>query len=118
MNVSFARAIAWFLTDWPRRAAELDQLLSGQSIDLPWEEMHGSHRCHHGLCINPNHILWDPKFTNFEKNGCYTAAQKLRQYQHLPAECNKHDPPCLLQVRMHHCLESMSRILTPHSMQL
>ena len=99
LEVLYARAVAWFGEEtWPRRGVELDQLLVAQSVNAPWEEMHGSHLCHHGLCINPAHIVWESKYKNFGRNICVTSARHLRRYNHVPGLCNQHDPPCLLQV--------------------
>ncbi|OCT49602.1 hypothetical protein CLCR_06755 [Cladophialophora carrionii] len=96
VQVRLARAIAWF-QDWPRRGVDLDQFLTAQSGDCGWEEMHGSHRCHQGLCINPNHITWSSKPLNFDQTTCQASARHLRSYGDVPPYCNLHDPPCLLQ---------------------
>lgn len=112
----YGRAIAWFLGRWPRRGVDLDQFLSGQ--DGPWQQLHGSHRCHHGYCIIANHLLYEDKERNFFRNTCKFGARKLRIYSkvfrsilpnfQLPKYCIEHDPPCLLQ---HAALTSVEAIL-------
>ncbi|EXJ56626.1 hypothetical protein A1O7_06970 [Cladophialophora yegresii CBS 114405] len=108
VEVSCARAVAWFQEEsWPRRAVELDQFLVAQSKDAPWEEMQGSHLCHHGCCINPAHIVWEPKDKNLSRNVCITSARHLRRYGPVPGLCVQHDPPCLLQHASLTTLESL-----------
>lgn len=68
--------------------------------------MHGSHLCHHGLCILPSHLVYEDGTTNLERKSCYTAALNLRSYgAPIPEHCYKHQPPCLLQVQIRICGE-------------
>lgn len=98
-TATWARACGWFSAwpDHPRRGIDLDQFVAGPRGVFP--EMHGSHLCHHGLCIQPGHIVYEDRITNLSRNSCHTAAKTMRGYHNsVPEHCSKHDPPCLLQV--------------------
>ena len=97
LSAKWARAAVWF-NDWPRSGGDLDVLLARK--DGPHPIMHGSHLCHHGLCINPNHLLYEPAQVNFSRNSCMWAARVLRTYgKQIPEKCVKHKQhPCLLQL--------------------
>ena len=89
-----ARSIAWFGT-WPRSGIELDNFLECG----PFDRMDGSHLCHHGLCVNPNHIVYEPSYVNQDRARCYDLALALRRdCAKVPPSCAKHSPPCMLQV--------------------
>ena len=62
--------------------------------------MHGSYLCHYGLCINPNHLLYEPARVNYSRNSYMFAARVLRMYdKRIPEKCVKHkEHPCLLQL--------------------
>lgn len=94
----WARVSAWF-EDWPRSTSDLQHFLPPNDRRGEPSHMHGSHLCHHGLCVNPTHLAYEDKARNLERVGCLTAAVTLRSYQAtIPKHCSKHDPPCLLQV--------------------
>ena len=96
MTTAWTRADVWF-AHWPRRGVDLDIFLS--SPDGPYPEMQGSHRCHHGLCINPNHPVYEPKLVNLSRQKCAVFAKRLRRYGFsIPEHCQDHEPACLMQV--------------------
>ncbi|KAL2414206.1 hypothetical protein ABEF95_004071 [Exophiala dermatitidis] len=96
MTVLWARAAAWFSV-WPRRGVDLD-VFAGAGIDNGYGKMHGSHRCHQGLCILPSHICFERDFLNLYRNSCKAFARQLRRYNmEIPVHCLAHKPPCLLQ---------------------
>lgn len=37
--------------------------------------MDGSQLCHHGLCVNPNHIVYKPGHENQDRVRCYGGEQ-------------------------------------------
>lgn len=102
MSVTWVRATVWFETSL-RRGIDLDVFLTGR--DGPYPEMHGSHLCHHGLCINPSHAVYEGKFKNFSRNSCAWFARQLRLYgASIPERCKKHEPGCLMQVSNISCV--------------
>ena len=90
---SWVRAQTWFATE--RRGIDLDNFM-GQG---PFEPMEGSHLCHHGHCVNPNHTIYEKRTTNSDRSRCVMIAWSLRKTAHdVPMHCPIHEPPCLLQV--------------------
>ena len=91
---AFVRAVAWFEDKkWPRTGAELDNFLGAG----PFKPMDASHLCHHDDCII--HITYEPAHINQDRKTCCMEAQSLRQQGlFIPEYCDKHDPPCLMQV--------------------
>ncbi|KAI1610410.1 hypothetical protein EDD36DRAFT_325253 [Exophiala viscosa] len=96
MTTTWARAAVWF-NDWPHTGLDLDILTATK--DGPHPMMHASHLCHHGLCINPNHIVYEVGTVNFSRNSCMWAARVLRAYGFpVPEHCIKHpDLSCMMQ---------------------
>lgn len=90
-----ARAIGWF-GKWPRSGIELDNFLECG----PYKRMDGSHLCHNLFCITPSHIVYESCTANQARNDCFQRARFLRnENRAVPARCDQHDPPCLMQVR-------------------
>ena len=91
---SFVRAAVWFRDEhWPRKGVELDNFLGGG----PFKPMDASHLCHHDACII--HTTYEPAHINQDRKNCSIEAQSLRQQGLSVAErCDKHNPPCLMQV--------------------
>ncbi|OAP60169.1 hypothetical protein AYL99_05171 [Fonsecaea erecta] len=96
VTTAWARAAVWF-NDWPRTGTDLDAFNAGRESAIP--PMHASHLCHHGFCINPNHLVWERASTNLSRNWCMTAARVLREFGHpVPERCRRHEnPPCMMQ---------------------
>ncbi|EXJ67085.1 uncharacterized protein A1O5_09731 [Cladophialophora psammophila CBS 110553] len=91
-TMAFTRAAAWFAE--PRRGIDIDNFFG----DGPYMPMHGSHRCHHPHCVNPTHAVYDPAHVNCGRERCRNAAREFRRYGFdVPAFCDRHDPPCLMQ---------------------
>lgn len=91
---AFQRAVAWFQDkQWPRNGIELDNFV-GDGLFKP---MDVSHLCHHDDWII--HITYKPAHVNQDWKSCCIEAQSLCQ-QRLPVLecCDKHNPPCLMQV--------------------
>ena len=91
---AYARALAWF-SQWPRTGLQLDNFLGNG----PYKPMDASHNCHHDTCII--HITYEAAHINHSRKACCDFARKLRREgkeEELPEQCDKHDPPCLLQV--------------------
>lgn len=91
---AFVRAKVWFQDGhWPRKGVELDNFLGAG----PFKPMDASHLCHHDDCII--HATYEPAYINHDRRNCSIEAQSLRQQGLSVAErCDKHDPPCLMQV--------------------
>lgn len=92
----WARWSAWF-EDWPRTPRHLQDFLPPAQPS----RMHGSHLCHHGLCIVPSHIVYEDRTTNLGRYSCASAAVALRSYvTPVPQYClnENHEPRCLLQL--------------------
>lgn len=107
-NLSWARAAAWFEA-WPRTVAELQYFLPPTPSRPHPSHMHGSHICHHGLCIVPRHVTYEDDDTNLSRMSCARLARELRMYgMDIPEHCCKHQPPCLLQVR------TSTAVCSPH----
>lgn len=95
-QTTFARALSWF-RDWdpPRRGIDLDNFLEAGA----WRRHDGSHLCGHGLCVNWNHVLYEPASVNHEREPCFEEARQLRRAgQPVPWGCKRHEEPCLLQL--------------------
>lgn len=95
-QTTFARALSWF-RDWapPRRGIDLDNFLEAGA----WRRYDGSHLCGHGLCVNWNHVLYEPASVNHERELCFEEARQLRRTGHpVPPCCRRHGEPCLLQL--------------------
>lgn len=91
-NTTFARTVAWF-SEWPRHGIELDNFISCG----PFKAKDASHLCHHDQCVV--HIVYEGADKNQDRKQCHEAAQFLRtERRPIPAACELHDPPCLLQV--------------------
>ena len=89
---SYARALAWF-SQWPRSGLELDNLMGS----CHYQPMDASHTCHHSTCIN--HVTYEATHINHSRKTCCEMAKKLRrEKREISEHCDKHDPPCLLQV--------------------
>lgn len=59
----------------------------------------GSHLCHNSFCVVPSHLAYEPSEVNQSRIRCADEAKRLRQERDtIPAACQVHDPPCLLQV--------------------
>lgn len=89
---SWARASAWF-SDWPHNGIEFDNFMGNG----PFMPMEGSHLCHRGPCVNPNHVVYESSAENASRKLCYYDAQEARlhaAYQEMPTYCQKHEPPC------------------------
>ena len=92
-TTSLARTKAWF-SQWPRRGVELDNFLECG----PFSPMDASHRCHQKHCII--HLVLEGAHTNVDRCDCQILARFLRREgREVPEHCDKHNPPCLLQVR-------------------
>jgi hypothetical protein len=79
----------------PHSGIELDNFLGSG----PFEPREGSHLCHQGYCINPNHITLEEATVNRDREQCQSLAHHLRTQGHaVPAACNKHQPRCLLHL--------------------
>lgn len=96
-HCKLARASAWFSEDkWPRTGIELDNFMEIG----PFQRHDGSHRCSQGFCIVPSHATFDTIDENEGRAGCADEAQGLRkQNKPIPRHCDRHNPPCFLQVR-------------------
>lgn len=89
---TFARALTWF-QQWPRRGIDLDNFLGYG----PFTPIDASHLCHHNHCIV--HIAYEGSHVNQDRRQCIEQARSLRTNRMaVPANCDKHQPPCLLQV--------------------
>lgn len=95
-QTTFARALSWFRGwDQPRRGIDLDNFLEAGA----WRRHDGSHLCGHGLCVNWNHVLYEPASVNLERESCFEEARQLRRAgQPVPPRCGRHREPCLLQL--------------------
>ena len=92
-QTSLVRAKAWY-TQWPRTGLDLDNLLGCG----PYKPMDASHLCHHEHCVI--HIVYEPADINESRKACLRRARFLRSEKRpVPAECDLHDPPCMMQVR-------------------
>ena len=91
----FAKSIAWFST-WPRDAVELEEFADlCQSDQVRTTAL----LCHQSCCINPHHIIREDRHNHLTRNACVRDAQALRRCGcPIPSHCERHDPPCLLQV--------------------
>ncbi|KAL8840125.1 MAG: hypothetical protein Q9170_001473 [Blastenia crenularia] len=102
-NTTFARAVAWF-SQWPRRGIELDNFIGCG----PFKAQDASHLCHHDQCIV--HVVYEGADTNQDRKQCHEAAQFLRnERERIPATCELHNPPCLLQVSQSRRLKTWRR---------
>ncbi len=89
---AFARAVAWYQT-WPRRAADLDQLLGCTAF----KKKDAFHTCHQEFCLI--HITYEGADINEDRKLCCERAKFLRaEGRPVPESCARHDPPCLMQV--------------------
>ncbi|RYP13475.1 hypothetical protein DL765_006888 [Monosporascus sp. GIB2] len=95
-QTNVARAAAWFSdSQWPRSGIQLDNLLECG----PFQRMDASHLCHTPLCINPSHIIFESSDENQSRRDCQERARFLRaEGRDLPQRCDKHIPPCMMQV--------------------
>ena len=92
-TTTLARAKAWF-SQWPRTGVQLDNFLDCG----PFQAMDASHLCHHDHCII--HVIYEAAHTNIDRCECQRTAKRLRQEgKDVPEHCDKHEPPCLMQVR-------------------
>ncbi|KAL9033638.1 MAG: hypothetical protein Q9180_005841, partial [Flavoplaca navasiana] len=90
-STTFARALAFFRT-WPRRGVDLDSFNGSDG----WSPMEASHQCHHGHCVV--HAVLEAADINQERKQCHEQARLLRtEGRRIPATCQLHDPPCLMQ---------------------
>ncbi|KAL8881595.1 MAG: hypothetical protein Q9198_001228 [Flavoplaca austrocitrina] len=88
---NFARALAFFRT-WPRRGVDLDSINGSDG----WTPMEASHQCHQGHCIV--HAVLEAADVNQDRKQCHEQSRLLRSEGHrIPAACQLHDPPCLMQ---------------------
>ncbi|KAL8927764.1 MAG: hypothetical protein Q9208_002180 [Pyrenodesmia sp. 3 TL-2023] len=88
---TFARALAWFQKS-TRRGIDLDNFLGCG----PFKPMDASHLCHHSHCIV--HIEYEGAHINQDRRRCLEAARAMRTNKTvIPAQCDQHQPPCLLQ---------------------
>lgn len=75
---------------------ELDNFLGAG----PFKMMDGSHLCHHGSCVNPGHICYEPSDSNHDREKCREEAVFYRREgRAVPEHCRRHRVPCLLRVR-------------------
>jgi len=93
-TTTFLRALAWFGDQtWPRNGIELDNFLSCG----PYKPMDASHLCHHDHCLV--HVVYESTDINQTRKSCHQQARDLRASGlDIPGVCDKHSPPCLLQV--------------------
>lgn len=60
-----------------------------------------SHRCHFAMCVNIFHILLEAGWINIDRKDCAKRAEWLmKEKMPVPEFCDKHNPPCLLQMEM------------------
>jgi hypothetical protein len=92
-STMWVRAATWFRSA-PHSGLEFDNFLGSG----PFQPMEGSHLCHKGHCINPNHAVFEEMRVNADRKQCNVLAYTLRRQGHpVPASCTEHQPPCLLQ---------------------
>ncbi|KAL8958897.1 MAG: hypothetical protein Q9193_004127 [Seirophora villosa] len=88
---TLARASAWY-SKWPRRGIEPDNFNGTEHYKL----MDASHLCHHEHCIV--HVTLEGTDTNQDRKQCHAQARWLRgEGKEIPASCQRHKPPCLMQ---------------------
>lgn len=94
-STSFARAFVWFRNQsWPRSGIELDNFFGVG----PFKPKDASHTCHHEYCLV--HLTFEAANINQDRKACYDYARFLRREGlPIPKHCDKHNEPCLLQVR-------------------
>lgn len=91
---TFARALVWFTQGiWPRSSLHLDNFMGYG----PYQLMNASHTCHHDWCIL--HVTYEPVYINIDRKVCCESSRRMRREgREIPKHCDKHSPPCLLQV--------------------
>ena len=94
-TTSYARALVWFDSQsWLRSGMELDNFLGAG----PFQRKHASHTCHHEYYLV--HLILEDAHTNQDRKTCYELAIFLRQEGlPIPKHCDRHNEPCLMQVR-------------------
>lgn len=116
LTKAWGRAAAWFNGPWPPRGVDVDVFNAGK--DSQYKQMDGSHLCHHGLCINPHHLVYEEHWTNVLRNSCRALAKGFRRYGFkIPEACLHHKPPCNMTVSTISTLTLHDR-LTDRSKQL
>ena len=104
----FARAAAWFADkSWPRRGVDLDGFLDGG----PWQPMDAFYTCHYEHCLT--HIVYEASYVNHSREQCARDAHFQRgERQAVSPHCQKHKPPCLLQVPLRpKCYSSLHKLM-------
>lgn len=94
-STSYARALVWFASQsWPRSGIELDNFLGFG----PFKPKDASHTCHHEYCLV--HLVFEAADVNQDRKVCHDLAMFLRREGlPIPKHCDRHDQPCLMQVR-------------------